>query len=211
MARSCILVVTIVGVLICTGLAAAVGGQSTSIARSLAITHVTVLDVRTGEHRPDQTLLVLDDRITRAGPTAAVHVPSGTREFDGEGAYAIPGLWDMHVHIFNQVSLRPANTWYFPLFVKNGVLAVREMWTKPANIAELQHWRNGVRTGELIAPRIVAVGRVLDGPKPVWPNTDSVTTPAEARRLVTETKAAGIDFVKVYSKLPRETSLRDRA
>ena len=49
-----------------------------------------------------------------------------------KGAYAIPGLWDMHVHIFNQVSLRPANTWYFPLFVKNGVLAVREMWTKPA-------------------------------------------------------------------------------
>ena len=103
----------------------------------------------------------------------------------------------MHVHIFNQVSLRPANTWDFPLFVANGVLGVREMWTKPGNMAEIRGWRNGVRAGTLIAPRVAAVGRVLDGPNPVWRNTDSVTTPEDARRLVDETQAAGIDFVKV--------------
>jgi hypothetical protein len=47
---------------------------------------------------------------------------------------------------------------------------------------------------------------VLDGPDPVWQNTDVVTNPQEARRLVDETKAAG-DFVKVYSKLSREAYL----
>lgn len=204
MARSC-LVATIVAVLTCTGLAPARGWQSTFTAASLAITGVTVIDVRTGERRPDQTLVISDTRITRVGPTAAMRLPGGTREVDGKGAYAIPGLWDTHVHIFNQVSLRPANTWYFRLFVANGVLAVREMWTKPANISQVQSWRNRVRTGALIAPRIVAVGRVLDGLNPVWKNTDSVTNPQAAPRLVGETKAAGIDFVKVYSKLSRET------
>jgi imidazolonepropionase-like amidohydrolase len=164
-----------------------------------------VIDVRTGERRPDHTLVIRGDRIMRVGPAATVRVPKGVREIDGTGGYAIPGLWDMHAHIFNQVTLRPANTWYFPLFVANGVLAVREMWTKPANISELQAWRNGVQTGALIAPRIPAVGRVLDGPKPVWQNTDSVTNPQGARRLVIETKGSGIDFVKVYSKLSRDT------
>jgi len=42
----------------------------------------------------------------------------------------------MHVHIFNKVSLRPANTWFFPLFVANGVLAVREVCGRsPDNIS----------------------------------------------------------------------------
>ena len=86
----------------------------------------------------------------------------------------------MHVHVFNQVSLRPANTWDFPLFVANGVLGVREMWTKPGNMAEIRRWRNGVWAGTLIAPRVAAVGRVLDGPSPVWRNTDSVTTLEDA-------------------------------
>ena len=49
MARSCVLVVTILEVLTCTGLVPAVRGQSTSVARSLAITHETVIDVRRDE------------------------------------------------------------------------------------------------------------------------------------------------------------------
>jgi imidazolonepropionase-like amidohydrolase len=204
MARSCLLAVNVVGLLACTGLALAARKQSVSAPAPIAITHVTVIDVKTGERRPDQTILILRDRITHVGPSATARLPSGTREVDGSGAYAIPGLWDMHVHIFNQVSLRPANTWDFPLFVANGVLGVREMWTKPGNMAEVRRWRNRVRAGALIAPRVAAVGRVLDGANPVWRNTDSVTTPEDARRLVDETQAAGIDFVKVYSKLPRE-------
>lgn len=34
-----------------------------------------------------------------------------------------------------------------PLFVAQGVLAVREMWTKPADISQVRSRRNGVRTG----------------------------------------------------------------
>jgi imidazolonepropionase-like amidohydrolase len=193
-----------VGVLACTGLAPAARLQSASAPAPLAITHVTVIDVKTGERHTDQTLLILRNRITDVVPSATARLPGGTRRVDGSGTYAMPGLWDMHVHIFNQVTLRPANTWYFPLFVANGVLGVREMWTRPGNMAEVRRWRNGVRSGALMAPRVAAVGRVLDGPKPVWRNTDSVTTPEDARWLVDETQAAGIDFVKVYSKLPRD-------
>jgi hypothetical protein len=206
MRRAWLFFAGIVGMVIFTASGSAFRPQSTSSDRSLAIIGVTVIDVSTGAKRRDQTLLIRDDRITRIGPSAAVRVTSSMREIDGTGSYAIPGLCDMHVHIFNQVSMRPANTWYFPLFVANGVLAVREMWTKPANVSEVRRWRHAVGTGALTAPRLVAVGRVLDGPDPVWQNTDVVTNPQEARRLVDETKAAG-DFVKVYSKLSREAYL----
>jgi imidazolonepropionase-like amidohydrolase len=169
----------------------------------VALAHVTVVDVKSGKRLPDRTIVFARGRITRIPQTVGFVPPSGARRIDGEGGFAIPGLWDMHVHIFNQVSRRPANTWYFPLFVANGVLAVRDMWTKPENMEAVRSWRAEVGSGKLIAPRVVAVGRVLDGPNPVWPNTDTVTTPEQARRMVDETKAAGLDFVKVYSKLSR--------
>ena len=44
----------------------------------------------------------------------------------------------------------------------------------------------------------------VDGPDPIFPNSDVVSTPQEARDFVHRVKASGVDFVKVYQKLPRE-------
>jgi imidazolonepropionase-like amidohydrolase len=68
--------------------------------RKIAITHVTVIDVRTGTNKKDMTVLIVGDRISaiRAGkekeklPTKEIEV------IDGQGKYLIPGLWDMHAH-----------------------------------------------------------------------------------------------------------------
>jgi imidazolonepropionase-like amidohydrolase len=179
----------------------------------LAFTHVTVVDTLRAVARPDQTVVVTAGRITAVGMTAAVNVPEHAFIVDATGKFLIPGLWDMHVHLFNQISRRPPNTWYFPLFVLNGVTSIREMWTKPDNMPQVREWRRLQLNGTLLAPRIAAVGCIVDGPAAgetnpaaalLGPTADVVSTPAQARQFVRKVKEAGIDFVKTYSSLSRD-------
>src|SRR5215467_15448895 len=65
-------------------------------------------------------------------------------------------------------------------------------------------FRKGLADGSFLGPRYGAVAWKVDGPDPIFPNSDVVSTPQEARDFVHRVKASGVDFVKVYQKLPRE-------
>jgi hypothetical protein len=80
---------------------------------------------------------------------------------------------------------------------------------------QVRGWRRLQSEGSLTAPRLAAVGALVDGPAGaemtnmgsalLGPNDNNVvTTPEEARHFVREATAAGIDFVKTYSSLSRE-------
>lgn len=118
------------------------------------------------------------------------HVPDGAQRVDGRGRFLIPGLVDMHVHLFNNASHRPPNTWTFPMFVANGVTAVREMAAIPASMSIVRAWRKEEEDGTLVAPHILAAGVVAYGP-----------SPEEAVRQVDAAADAGADFIKVFSDI----------
>jgi cytosine/adenosine deaminase-related metal-dependent hydrolase len=183
--------------------------------RPVVFTHVAVIDAAGALIKQDMTVVIVGNYIAEVGKGAEVKVPKSAQVFDSRGKFLMPGLWDMHVHIFNQFSRRPPNIWYFPLFVANGVTSVREMWTKPENMPQVRQWRRLVAEGGLIGPRVAAVGTIVDGPAGAettnsaaalpGPTVDVVSTPEEARQFVRNVKAAGIDFIKTYSSLSRET------
>jgi len=181
----------------------------------IVFAHVSVIDTANASLQPSMTVVIVGDQISDVGRTGEVKVPSTAEVIDAHGKFLMPGLWDMHVHVFNQVNRRSPNTWSFPLFVANGVTSVREMWTKMENMPQVREWRRSRSDGSVIAPRIAAVGTLVDGPAGVettnlsalqlGPTANSVSTPEETRQLVREVKAAGVDFVKTYSSLSRET------
>src|SRR5688500_11284574 len=72
---------------------------SSAAPSALAITNVTVVDVRGGPSRPGQTVVVSGNRITAVGASASTPAPRGSNVVDGTGRYLIPGLWDMHSHV----------------------------------------------------------------------------------------------------------------
>ncbi|WP_043630222.1 amidohydrolase family protein [Nonomuraea candida] len=171
--------------------------------RALALTHVTVIDVDGGPSLPDQTVLVSGGTIAEVGPASLVVIPPGARVHDLTGRYVIPGLTDMHVHSESGVD----DERHFPaLYIANGVTTVREMWGKPL----LHEWRRRTSSGEMLGPRSVIAGPIVDGSPALWEDipTDApiirAATAEEARRAVHETKDGGADFVKVYSRLARE-------
>ncbi|HSE40852.1 MAG TPA: amidohydrolase family protein, partial [Acidobacteriota bacterium] len=173
--------------------------------KSLVFKHVTVIDATGSPAKVDMTVVITDKHISALGKTDGFRIPKGAQVIEAAGKFLIPGLWDMHVHIFNYVSNRPPNSWYFPLLIANGVTGVREMWTKPRDMNQVLEWRRQFAEGTVTIPRIAAVGTVVDGQPSIWPNTDTVGTPAEASRIVQRIKDTGVDFVKTYSNLSRES------
>src|SRR5438046_1663164 len=88
------------------------------VTKPLALTHVTVIDVTGAPPKQDQTILIEDGRISRVGPAKRMKVPKNVQLVDAGGLYLIPGLWDMHVHVWDA-------QFAFPLFLANGVTGVR--------------------------------------------------------------------------------------
>ncbi len=163
-------------------------------ADSVAFTHVTVIDMTGAAPKRDRTVVVTGNRIAQVGP-ASTKIPRGALVIDGSGKFLIPGFWDMHVH-FGETARS------FPLFIANGVTGVREVGGDPEKSFR---WREQTASGELVGPRIVACGPIIDGPDPAAHGpTIVVGTPAEGRKAVADLAALGTDCLKVYDRLPRD-------
>lgn len=159
---------------------------------ALALTHVTVIDTAGGPLKPDMTVVIQGNRIVEVAKTNEVRVPKNAKTVNATGKFLIPGLWDMHVHWYEQN--------YLQLFIANGVTGTRQMYGVPM----FQQWRKQIEVGELLGPHILIPSPIVDGPKPVWPGSIVVANASEGRQAVIRVKQAGADFVKVYSRLPRD-------
>jgi imidazolonepropionase-like amidohydrolase len=159
---------------------------------TIAVMHVTVIDGTGAKPKVDQTVVVKGERITKVGKTSKVKLPAGITMLDGTGKFLIPGLSDMHVHWYDQD--------YLPLFIVNGVTSVRLMWGMPMH----HEWRKEIEHESLPWPRLLIASAIVDGPKPIWPDSITVANETEGRKAVTQARHAGADFVKVYSLLSRD-------
>jgi imidazolonepropionase-like amidohydrolase len=177
------------------------GGAPAVVSPSaVAIAPVTVVDVASGSEVPDRAVVVDGDRIVAV--VAASAAPA-VRTIDGRGKYVIPGLWDMHVHFADPNAAM--------LFVANGVTGVRVMWGNPRAALGLDRFHFKMREAfdrkEVIGPRMIIASQILDGPRPIWRNSVALATPEQGRQAVDDAKTSGVDFIKVYSLLPREIFL----
>ena len=143
---------------------------------------------------PEQTVIVRDGRIATIGPANTVKMPDGALKIDGRGKYLMPGLADMHVHLYPGAGRQDdLASQQLQLFLANGVTTVRNMIGKPEHLA----LRDRVAKGELPGPTIYTAGPPMLG--------NTVPTPEDAERAVTEEKKAGYDFIKVHEGLSPET------
>lgn len=154
--------------------------------------HVNVIPCDGGSVIKDTSLLVHEGRIREIGGKEPV-LPD-TVHVDGTGKYLIPGLWDMHVHGTSAPGFTNA-------YIANGVLGVRDMFDPTGLTIKL---RDAIKSGATLGPHIVAAGKIVDGPKPIWPGSVAVTTPEDGTKAVGTVLGEGSDFVKVYSLLPHD-------
>ena len=171
----------------------------------LIIKEVNIVDVEKGKLAYHQFVTIRGNKIISISEKA----PNlqNARIIDGRGKFLIPGLWDMHVHLFNNIS-RPGtdnHEAYFPLMIANGVTGVRDMWTDPEDLKIVRSWKQQFELNKLIAPRIAPGSSIVDGVPTFLPNMLGVADPEQARSAVNMLKNAGAGFIKVYWNLTPES------
>jgi imidazolonepropionase-like amidohydrolase len=107
----------------------------------------------------------------------------------------MPGLVDMHVHLSDADD--------GTLYVANGVTTIRNMWGTPQTLDT----RADYAAGRALGPTVYTTGPILDGKPVVWDGSIAIENAEEADKELTAEKAAGYDFVKVYSRLGKDAYL----
>ncbi len=159
----------------------------------LAITSVSVVDVKTGAVRAGRTIVITGDRIVAVADSASGYLPA--RIVDAAGAYAIPGLWDMHVHFGGGSALIDENKRLLPLYLAHGITTVRDAAGDLS--PSVLEWRSAVASGTLLGPTIYTSGPKLEGIDSVWPGDLEVGTPDDVRAALDLLQGMKVDFVKI--------------
>jgi imidazolonepropionase-like amidohydrolase len=165
----------------------------------LVLVNVNVVMPHEGKVLPNQTVTikngiivsVVDSDRTPQAPQTAIHA---------KDQYLIPGLWDMHVHTAF-ISPQWDEKILYPLYIANGITGVRDMG---GDFELLRQRRARIEKGELLGPHLY-----VGGPFLVNANSDAQTitveTPKEARAAVDKLKNEDADFIKILSRLSRES------
>lgn len=156
---------------------------------------VNVITMEDKAVRQNQHVLVHNGKITAIGAANTLALPNTNIErIDGQNGYLIPGITDMHVHLFDYPDLA-ANLAF-------GVTRVRNTGGIPWNLTVLEQQANN----QLLAPEVITSGPIvneIDG-RNSNPLQVQIDNPIAAREVVRKQHAQGYNSIKIYSNLARE-------
>jgi hypothetical protein len=156
----------------------------------LVFEHVNLVRVQDGTISRDTTLVIADGRVS------STKRPGGhTRRIDARGAYVVPGLWDMHVHVNEDAP------WMLPLAAAVGVVGMRDMGGRIEAIAGLHRAAAAPGMPQVLASGPILTGQVDDYDDRVW----RLAGPGAVSGALDRLSAARVDHVKVHDWLTRET------
>jgi len=168
-------------------------------AQTLTLLNASVVDVTKGTIQRRMTVSIDGNRITGVRPAQNGKVNG--RVVNLQGAYVIPGLWDMHTHAYFGWPKDFGDNYVLPLFIANGITGIRDMGS---DLDAVLKARADVAAHRLIGPRMVVSGPMLDGPKVSFAASIAISTPDDGRKAVDMLKSRGVDFIKVQSGVPRD-------
>lgn len=156
------------------------------------ITGASVIPMDRDTVMANTTVVIRDGRIAAVGPAHRVPVPAGARRIDGRGKFLVPGLADMHAHLYADEwvpdSLAPHE---LGVMLANGVTTARLM----IGTALHHQLRRDLESGRLVGPQLWIASPQFAGRND--PHSKLVRTADEARRAVREVADSGYDFVKL--------------
>jgi imidazolonepropionase-like amidohydrolase len=157
----------------------------------VAFTHVHLVPMTGEKVVQDQTVLIEGETIVAIGDSDAWPIPDGARVIDGQGAYLMPGLADMHMHTrqdWEDRAVWPVHPLH--LYLANGVTTIRDFAPQGSPLTYALHWRDEIRAGTRHGPTIYASGELL-----------YASPLGDARGIVRKNHDLGFDFLKLYSYL----------
>jgi len=161
--------------------------------RPLLLRGGTLFDAEAGTMVRGMAVLLNGNRIVQVGPELRIKAAARNAEvLDLAGKTILPGLWDMHAHLFEQDAAS---------YVVFGVTTVRDLAN---DIDVLSDLRQRIDRRKVVGPRVISAG-IIDGPGPLAAPTKVLAdTEEQARAAVDRYADLKYEQIKIYSSVRRE-------
>lgn len=159
-----------------------------------ALTNVRVITMGKNDIIEHGTIIVKNGRFVSVGDREKVNIPPGANILDLTGKTIIPGLIDMHSHMYKAVppDVFLQQSWQRLLEFSYGVTTMRD----PSGSFDTFGYSELVETGQIVGPRLFTVGQAV---RPFL----SLTNLNEAKTVVSNRKKMGATYIKQYQQPTR--------
>ncbi len=164
-----------------------------------ALVDVSIIDGTGSPPVDHQTVLISDGQIIKIGPNAVVEIPAESTVLNLAGRYVVPGFVDLHVHFPSDSTVHQA---MLDRLLEYGVTTILNPGARPNAGVEL---RKRLETGERTGPGMHTAGPIIEYTTPEGGLTGwsvGVTSEADIRHEVRRQADLGVDWVKLYRRLP---------
>ena len=167
----------------------------TALPPKLLITDVNIL--RMDGEAPiilsNYSVLIEENKIVKVAPLSKLANVDSANIVKGQGRFLLPGLIDVHVHIWDEPELAA--------YLSFGVTTVRNVSGMPFHLTFMKE----IEAGNIVGPRLITTGPILNGQGPnTQVNHQIVNNAKEASEAVRQQYQQGYRHLKVYSNLTRQ-------
>jgi len=138
-----------------------------------------IITMKGDEVIPRGDIVVTNNRITAVGAEGSVTVPAGARTIDVSGKTIMPGLVDVHAHMWPQWGIHSPQPYMYTANLAYGVTTTRDPQTSQADVVS---YGDAVDVGQMIGPRVLATGPGIFG----WDNVSSADDAREVMKRYSE-------------------------
>lgn len=170
-------------------------------AQTLAINNVGVIDMATGQVQESQNILINGNTIVSM-QSEAIN-PGAENNFDATGMFVMPGLADMHVHLYfsnNPASFATTDNSVLPALLANGVTTVQDLGS---NCDAVKNTVQRIGQSQLLGPRIFTTCEMLDGEDSRFETVKRLQDPEAVENEVQNLMAQGVNKIKVHLRPSR--------
>jgi len=114
-----------------------------------------IITMKGDEVIPRGDIVVTNNRIVAVGAEGSVTVPAGARTIDASGKTIMPGLVDVHAHMWPQWGVHSPQPYMYTVNLAYGVTTTRDPQTSQADVVS---YGDAVDVGQMIGPRVYATG-----------------------------------------------------
>jgi imidazolonepropionase-like amidohydrolase len=173
----------------------------------VALTHVRVIDGTGAPPLEDQTILIVDGKITEIHPSKDIQVKEGIKTLDLTGDTVLPGLVGMHDHMFFPMGGYPGmysnmGTSFPRLYLALGVTTIRTAGSMQPDL-DLEI-KKLIDSGRMIGPKLHVTAPYLEGRGAYTPAMHELTDAADARRIVNFWADQGATSFKAFMHITRD-------
>ncbi|MEO6444621.1 MAG: amidohydrolase family protein [Gemmatimonadaceae bacterium] len=122
---------------------------------SVVLRNARLITMRGDEMIERGDILITNNRIAALGASGSVSVPAGTRSIDVSGKTIMPGLVDIHAHMWPLWGVHKTQVYMYLANLAYGVTTTRDPQTSTTDVLS---YGDLVETGDMIGPRILSTG-----------------------------------------------------